>query len=64
MRESIKPSEQCCLCLRYVASGETFRSLEYQFPVSRQSIGRIVERVAKAIAEESQDGYFKMPQHS
>ena len=35
MRESTKPSEQCCLFLRNVASGETFRSLEYQFRISR-----------------------------
>ena len=48
-RESIKPSEQCCLFLRYVASGETFYSLEYQFRVSRRSVTRIVERVLEAI---------------
>ena len=35
MRESVKQSEQCCLFLRYVASEETFRSLEYQSRVSR-----------------------------
>ena len=29
MRESIKPAEQVCLFLRYVSTGETFRSLEY-----------------------------------
>ena len=57
-RESIKPSEQCCLFLRYVGSGETFRSLEYQFRVSRQSIARIVERVAEAIIKELQDEYL------
>ena len=61
MRESIKPSEQCCLFLRYVTIGETFRSLEYQFRVSRRSIARIVERVAEAIIEELQDQYLKTP---
>ena len=35
MTENIKPSEQSCLFLRYVASGETFRSLEHQFRVSK-----------------------------
>ena len=59
MRENIKPSEQCCLFLRYVASGETFRSLEYQFRVSKQSIARTAERVAEAIIEELQDKYLK-----
>ena len=36
MRKSTKPSEQCCSFLRNVASGEIFRSLEYQFRISRQ----------------------------
>ena len=61
MRESIKPSEQCCLFLRYVASGKIFRSLEYQFRLSRQSIARIVESVAETIIEELQDEYLKTP---
>ena len=29
MRECIKPEEMCCLMLRYLASGESFRSLEF-----------------------------------
>ena len=61
MRESVKQSEQYCLFLRYVASEETFRSLDYQSRVSRRSIGRIAERVAKAIVEELQDEYLKTP---
>ena len=59
MRESIKHSEQCCLFLRYLASGKTFHSLEYQFRVSRRSIVRIVKRVTEAIIEELQDEYLK-----
>ena len=55
MRESIKPGEKCCLFLRYVASGETFRSLEYQFWVT----GRSVARVAEAIIEELENEYLK-----
>ena len=61
MRESIKPSEQYCLFLPYVASGETFLSLEYQFRVSRRSIARIAERVAETVIEELQDEYLKTP---
>ena len=61
MRESIKPAEQVCVFLRYVASGETFRSLEYQFRISRRSIARIVDRVAEAIIEEMQEEYLKTP---
>lgn len=57
MRESIKPREQCCLFLRYVASGESFRSLEYQFRISRRSISR----VAQAIIDKLQQQYLKTP---
>ena len=59
MRESIKPSEQCCSFLRYIERAETFRSLEYQFRVSWRSITRLVGRVAQATIEELQDGYLK-----
>ena len=31
MRECIKPEEMCSIALRYFASGESFRSLGYQF---------------------------------
>ena len=59
MRKSIKPDEQCCLFLRYIASGESFRSLEYQFRISRRTISRVISTVAKAIIHEMQDAYFK-----
>ena len=38
MREFIKPEEMCCVALRYFASGESFRSMEYQFRISRKAI--------------------------
>ena len=61
MRESIKPAEQCCIFLRYVASGASYRSLEYQFRVSKRSISRIIPTVAKAIIDELQHQYLKTP---
>ena len=38
MREYIKPDEMCCVVLRYLASGESFRSLEYQFWINKKTI--------------------------
>ena len=61
MRESIKAAEQVYVFLRYVASGETFRSLEYKFRISRGSMAQIVDRVAEAIIEEMQEEYLKTP---
>ena len=34
MRECISPEGRSCVTLRYLASGESFRSLEYQFRIS------------------------------
>ena len=31
IRECIRPEEMCCVALGHFASGESFRSLEYQF---------------------------------
>ena len=59
MRKSIKPDEQCCLFLRYIARGESFRSLEYQFRISRRTIFRVISTVANAIIHEMQDAYLK-----
>ena len=61
MRESIKPAEQRCLFLRYVASGESFRSLEYQFRISRRSTSRMIPKVAKAIIDVFKHQYLKTP---
>ena len=61
MRKSIKPDEQCCLFLRYIFSGESFRSSEYQFRISRRTISRVISTVGKAIIHEMQDAYLKTP---
>ena len=41
MRSPISPSERLALTLRFLATGETFRSLEFQFRVSRTAISYI-----------------------
>ena len=50
-RECIKPEEMCCLALRYLTSGESFRSLEYQFRISKKAISYIIQEFCLAIAE-------------
>ena len=50
MRSPISPSERLALTLRFLATGETFRSLdEFQFRVSRTAISYIVLEVCEAI---------------
>ena len=61
MRECITPEEMCCVALRYFASGESFRSLEYQFQISRKAISYIVEQVPAAIIKILGETYLKKP---
>ena len=42
MRECIKPYGMVCLALCYLARGETFRSLEFQFCIRKKTISHIV----------------------
>ena len=41
----------CCFMLRYLASGKSYRSLEYQFRISRKAISYIFDEPAKATVE-------------
>ena len=61
MRECIKPEEMCCIALRYLASGESFRSLEYQFRVSKKAISYIIQEVCAAIIDVLGKYHFKTP---
>ena len=61
MRECIKPEEMCCITLRYLASGESFRSLEYQFRISKKAISYIVQEVCSAIIKALGNDIFKTP---
>ena len=60
MRECIKPEEMCCVALRCFASDKSFRSLEYQFRISRK-VMYIVEQVAAAIIKILGETYLKTP---
>ena len=47
--------------LRYLATGETFESLMYQFRIHSSTIARFIHIVYQAIYNELQDIYLKMP---
>lgn len=49
MRESIRPDERIAVTLRCLATGETFKSLEYSFRISRTCISSIVVETCRAI---------------
>ena len=51
MRQCIKPHEMVCVALRYLASGESLRSLEFQFRIGRKTISEIVIDNCRAVIE-------------
>ena len=51
MRESISPDEKMAVALRLLATGETFKSLEYSFRISRTAISHIVIYTCQAVRQ-------------
>ncbi|XP_040159186.1 uncharacterized protein LOC120897981 [Anopheles arabiensis] len=58
-REAITEQERLLITLRYLATGETFTSLQYVFRVSRHSISRIVKETCACLIEALRD-YVKV----
>lgn len=61
MRHSIKPDEMCCLTLRFLATGESFRSLHFQFRLGRQTVSNAILDVCEGIYEELGPVFLKTP---
>lgn len=61
MRTSIKPDERMAVTLRFLATGETFKSLEYHFRMSRTTISAIVVETCEAIYQLVGKTYLKTP---
>lgn len=61
-RMPISASERLCLCLRYLATGETQQSLSFSFRMGRATVSKIVKETCHAIWEGLQGKYLKVPQ--
>ncbi|XP_037933215.1 protein ALP1-like [Teleopsis dalmanni] len=59
-RKSITPAERLAVTLRFLATGDSFTSLEYLFRISKQSISKIVPEVCSALLEALKE-YVKTP---
>ena len=53
MRTPISPGERLAVTLRYLATGETFSSLESQFRISRTAISEIIFEVGNLAVQSS-----------
>ena len=59
--EPIVPVERWALTLRFLATGEIFRSLHFQFTISRSAISYIMTEVCEAIPKKLGPSYLKVP---
>ena len=57
----ISPAERLTLTLRFLATGETYRSLSFQFRISKSAISYIVNEVCQAIEKNLGPEYLKFP---
>ena len=59
--EPIVPVERRALTLRFLDTGKSFRSLHFQFRISRPAISYIVTEVREAIPKKLGPSYLKVP---
>ena len=60
-RLPISPEEKLAITLRFLATGETYKSLMYQYRVSEVSISRFVPEVCQVIIESFMEEYMSLP---
>ena len=61
MRSPIPPEVKLAITLRFLATGESYSSLMYQYRVSQEAITDFVPRVCDLIMEKFKDRYMKFP---
>ena len=61
LREPITTEEKLAVTLRYLATGESFNSLMYQYRIHRSTISQFIPEVCKAIYKVLAPDYMKIP---
>ncbi|XP_046573230.1 uncharacterized protein LOC124281247 [Haliotis rubra] len=62
MRDSIPPGEKLAITLRYLATGDSYKSLEFLYRVPKNTICNFVPQVCVAIYETLKKDFLKVPQ--
>ncbi|XP_046850278.1 uncharacterized protein LOC124443792 [Xenia sp. Carnegie-2017] len=60
LRPAVKPCERLSVTLRFLATGETFRSLSFQFRIGERTISEIVEETCQALYMSLKQQYLKV----
>ena len=60
-RTPLEPGLKLVVTLRYLATGNSYKSLEYSFRVSNSTISQFIPRVCTAIYEEYREELFGLP---
>lgn len=60
MRKAIPPGERLALALRYLATGDSFKSLEYLFRIPQNTISTIMPAVLETIYAVLKENYLKV----
>ncbi|XP_024873223.1 uncharacterized protein LOC112455499 [Temnothorax curvispinosus] len=61
MRQCIPPSQRLFITLRYLATGESYRSLEFTTRIPTCTLSRIIPETVRVIYEVLRDEYLKIP---
>ena len=61
LRKPIPAEQKLAITIRYLATGESFASLMYQYRVHESTISKFIPEVCQAIFETLKDQYLHLP---
>jgi hypothetical protein len=61
MRKALEPGHRLAIALRYMATGDSYKSLSYSFRVAHNTISSIVAETCEAIIEEYMEEVMTCP---
>lgn len=60
-RETIEPAQKVLIAVRYLATGDSYRSMRFAFRVPHNTISLIVREVCQQIFEAYKDDVWRVP---
>ena len=61
MRKPIPPEKKLAITIRFLATGEAFESLMYQYRVHQSTISKFIPEVCDVIFKTFKNKYMKLP---